>query len=131
MPKFHQFDAAPESLGDLTLEFCTAKLQLLSGRRTDMSWQGFSCTLIKTERAVQKEFREAARAQPREAAVIAQTPEGEAPITRKTVPPEKRRLRRRTRHRLDGIPHQFADMPEFVHHSVTKRHAGPAGEHNA
>lgn len=55
--------------------------------------------------------------------VISQTPEGEAPITIETVPPQKCRLRHGTSHRLDGIPHEFANMPEFIHHTVTIRHA--------
>lgn len=34
----------------------------------------------------------------------------------------KVRLLRGTCHRLDGIPHKFADMPELNHHTVTIRH---------
>ena len=99
----------------------TATLHLRFGWCTYVSWQGFVCTLVESERVVQKEFRDAARGKPREAAVISQAPEGEAPITIESVPPEKCRLRHGTSHRLDGIPHEFAYMPDFIHHTVTIR----------
>jgi hypothetical protein len=76
-----------------------------------VSWQGLAGALVETERVIQEEFSEAACAKPREAAVVSEAPESEAPITIETVPPEKCRLRRGPCHRLDGIPHKFADMP--------------------
>jgi hypothetical protein len=88
-----------------------------------VSWQGLAGTLVEIDRVIQKELGDATRVQPREAAVISQAPEGEAPITSETVPPEKCRLRHGTRHRLDGIPHKLANMPEFFHRAVTLRHA--------
>ena len=114
--ELHQFHAAPKTLGDLALEFYAAKLTLPSGRCAYVSWQGLACTLVETEGVVQKEFSDAARGKPREAAVISQAPEGEAPIAIETVPPEKCRLRYGTSHRLDGVPHKFANTSEFIHH---------------
>jgi hypothetical protein len=113
--ELHQFHAAPKTLADLALELYAAKLHVRSGRCAYVSWQGLACTLVETERVVQNEFRDAARGKPREAAVISQAPEGEAPITIETVPPEKCRLGHGTSHRLDGIPHKFANMPEVTH----------------
>ena len=80
-----------------------------------MSWQGLACALVETERVIQQEFGEAARAEPWEAAVISQAPEGKATIPIETVPPEKCRLGRDTSHRLDGVPHKLANMPELNH----------------
>lgn len=80
-----------------------------------MGWQGLAGTLVETERVVQKELSYAARAKPREATPVSHTAESEAPITIETVPPEKCRLRRRTRHRLHGIPHKFGDMTQVNH----------------
>ena len=116
--EIHQLHAVPQTLGDLALELNAAKFQVLSGRCAYVSWKGLACPLVETDRVVQKEFSEAARGKPRKAAVVSQAPEGEAPITIETVPSEKRRLRRDTGHRLDGIPHQFANMPEFIHHAA-------------
>ena len=114
--------ADAHALGDLTLEFYAAELHMRPTRYAYVRRQGLARTLVETERVVQKEFREAARGKPREAAVISQAPEGEAPIAIQAVPAEKGRLRHGTSHRLDRIPHQFANMPEFMYHTVTKRH---------
>jgi hypothetical protein len=117
--ELHQFHAAPKTLGDLSPQFYAAKLHVRSGRCAYVSRQGLACTLVETDRVVQKELSDAARSKPREAALISQAPEGEAPITIETVPPEKCRLRHSTSHRLDGIPHKFANLPELIHHTVT------------
>jgi len=92
-----------------------------------MSWQGLAGTLVETDRVVQKELRDAARGKPWEAAVISQAPEGEAPIAIETMPPEKCRLHHGTSHRLDGIPNELADMPDFIHHAGTILHAASDG----
>jgi len=114
--ELHQFHAAPETPGDLAPELCTAKLHMRSGRCAYVSGQGLACALVETDRVVEKELGDAARGKPREAAVISQAPEGEAPITIETVPTKKCRLRHGTRHRLDGIPHKFTNMPELIQH---------------
>jgi hypothetical protein len=101
------------------------KLHLRSGRCAYVSWQRLACTLVEAEGMVQKEFGDAARGKPREAAVIFQAPEGETSITIETVPPEKCRLRHGTSHRLDWIPHKFGNMPEFIYHTALDQSRWP------
>jgi hypothetical protein len=72
---------------------------------------------------VQEEFRDTARRKPWEAAVVSHTPEGEAPITIETVPPEECRVGHGAGHRLDGIAHEFANMPEIDHRRFSRRQA--------
>src|SRR5262249_5379844 len=68
------------------------------------------------------ELREAARREPREAARISHTSEGESPITVEPVPPKKCGHRRRPSHGLDRIPHNFANMPDVNHSDVSIGH---------
>lgn len=59
------------------------------------------------------------RPKPREATVVSQAPEGEAPVAIETVPPEKCRFRHGASHRLDGIPDKLANMPQLLHRIVS------------
>ena len=127
MLELHQFHAAPKKFGDLALELYAAKLHMSAGRCAYVSRQGLVCTFIETERVVEEEFSDAARAKPRESAIISQFPEGKAPITIETMPPEKCRLRRSPSHGLNGISHKFANMPKFIPHTVTIRHSAASG----
>jgi hypothetical protein len=77
---------------------------------------------VQPNGVVQEEFREAARAEPREAAVVSLTPEGKSPITFEPVPPKKCRLRRGSSQGLDRIPYDLANMPDLNHRDVTLRH---------
>ena len=115
--ELHEFDVAPKTLGDLALEVCAAKIQLPARRCAHVSRKGFACTLVETQRVVQKEFSDAACGKPWKAAVISYAPEGEAPITVETVPSEKCRLGYRACHRFDGVPNKFVNMSEFIRHT--------------
>src|SRR5262249_43208828 len=82
--------------------------------------------LVEPDGVVEGGFREAARREPREAAVVSRPPEGESPITVEPLPAKKRRLRRGPRHGLDGIPRDFAHMPDWNHGGATLRYPTPS-----
>src|SRR5262245_15459545 len=69
--------------------------------------------LVEPDRMVEEELRETARREPRKAAGVSCTADGESPIALEAVPPEERRLCRGAGHGLHGIPHELADTPDF------------------
>src|SRR5215218_5553457 len=77
---------------------------------------------------IEEELREPARCKPRETAVVAGTPEGVSPVTVEPVPSKKCRVRCRTGHRLDGITHEFANVPELDHPAATIFHSMASAE---
>lgn len=121
--ELHQFHAPCVPLSDFALERRAVQFRMCSGRCADVRRQWFASTLVETERVVKEEFRQAARRQPWEAAVVAQAPEGEAPIAVEAVPAEESRLGRRAGHGLDRITHELADMPDKFHHRTSIRNA--------
>ena len=110
--ELHQLHTTSGALGNLVLKLGAAELDVRSGGRTYVSRQRLARALVETERVVQEKLGEAARRKPREAAVVFQPSEGEAPIAIEAVPPEKRRFGRGAGHRLDRIPHELRNMPK-------------------
>jgi hypothetical protein len=53
-----------------------------------------AAALFKPDWMVEEEFREAARREPGEAAIVPRTSEGESPVAVEAVPPKLCRLRR-------------------------------------
>src|SRR5436853_7189339 len=80
-----------------------------------MRREWLAAVVIESEGLMEKEFRKATRAQPWEGAVIIDSSKGESPIAIDSVPAEHRRFSWHARHRLNGIPDDFANMPDVNH----------------
>src|SRR5215510_10031742 len=120
MLEFHQFDRASELLRDTVLQFRASEREVHPLRRTDMGRQRLFRILIKTQRLVQKKFRKPTCSKPRKAAIVVEATKRKAPISLKTVPTQKGRVRCDTSHGFDRIPHEFMNISEVNNHGYRR-----------
>jgi hypothetical protein len=80
-----------------------------------MSRQLLAVAFIKPDGVIENELRKAARAEPREGALVCHPPEGEAPVAVESMPTQQCRLCGDARHRFDGITSKFAYVADMNH----------------
>src|ERR1700741_1609456 len=126
MLELHQFQWFPVPLSNLALERRIAQLEVRARRRANVCRQRFARAFVNTVWMIKEEFRKTARGEPWETTEIAETPESKTTIAVEAVPAKKGRLSLHTGHRLDGVAHEFGNMPDDLHHRNNIRHAAPS-----